>query len=254
MELTILGSGSCAPSPTRGCSGFLLRGDGKTILLDCGPGSFRQLANHGVEFGSIDHILISHFHIDHVGDLAAILFSQKHCCGGKREENTIIHGPKGFAKDFGGLMNAFGTQITDDDYSFELHEYGNSSGVKEFDGFTVTALPVIHPLPTVGYRLKFSDSGKVVAYSGDTSVSENVVTLGHNADCLIIECAATEDKPLKGHTSASEAGSMAEAAGARLLILSHITPETDRTDVAAIAAKTFGGKVLKAEDSLKVEL
>ena len=50
------------------CSGYLVEGGGQVVLLDCGPGVFSKLRTV-VEYQSVDAIVISHLHADHILDL-----------------------------------------------------------------------------------------------------------------------------------------------------------------------------------------
>jgi len=52
-----------------------LQAAGRVILLDLGAGTLRALLNVGLDFTRLDIIGLSHFHIDHVGDLAPFLFA-----------------------------------------------------------------------------------------------------------------------------------------------------------------------------------
>ena len=50
------------------CSGYLVRGGGQTVLLDCGPGVFAKLRRH-VDYVEVDAVVITHLHADHILDL-----------------------------------------------------------------------------------------------------------------------------------------------------------------------------------------
>ena len=76
--LTILGSGTCVPSLTRNSCSFLLQTGGQNLLFDCGSGVMRRLLEIGVTIYDISHIFISHFHPDHIGELASFFFALKY--------------------------------------------------------------------------------------------------------------------------------------------------------------------------------
>src|SRR6185369_16583001 len=73
----ILGSGTAVPTPDRGAAGYLLITDKDRFMLDCGPGSTRKLAQAGCRLTDLDRVLVSHFHSDHVNDLAAVIFGSR---------------------------------------------------------------------------------------------------------------------------------------------------------------------------------
>src|ERR1041384_930055 len=72
---TLLGTSDGLPSPDRFHASLLLRLAGQTILVDCGEPCSHSLKRMGVDFNSIDAIVISHTHSDHVGGLAMLLQS-----------------------------------------------------------------------------------------------------------------------------------------------------------------------------------
>ena len=77
MHLVVLGSGTSIPHPQRGTSGYaLVADDGTVLLLECGPGSTRRWPSADLDFANVGAIAISHHHVDHCGDLAAVLFGR----------------------------------------------------------------------------------------------------------------------------------------------------------------------------------
>ena len=77
MEITILGSGTATPSLDRNASGLMIRAAETWALVDMGPGTLRRMCEAGIDARLIDLILITHFHPDHVSDLAPFLFASK---------------------------------------------------------------------------------------------------------------------------------------------------------------------------------
>ncbi len=68
MRLTVIGSSPAWPNPGSAHSGYMLQADGSRVLLDCGPGVLGRLREHA-EWPDVDAIAITHFHLDHWGDL-----------------------------------------------------------------------------------------------------------------------------------------------------------------------------------------
>ena len=96
--LTILGSGTCVPSLKRSSCAILVACGSSRILVDCGPGTMRRLLEAGTEISEISHILLSHFHPDHSGELVPFLFSSKYPGKKCRSEPLTIVAGKGFAR------------------------------------------------------------------------------------------------------------------------------------------------------------
>ena len=66
VRLRVIGSSPAWPNPGSAQSGYLVEGAG-TLLLDCGPGVLARLREEGEL--EVDAIAITHFHLDHWGDL-----------------------------------------------------------------------------------------------------------------------------------------------------------------------------------------
>jgi len=91
FEVTILGSGSAAPTLGRNPSGHLVNIRERFILVDCGEGTQVQLRRYKIKFQRINHIMISHLHGDHFFGLVGLL-STFHLLG--REMALNIYAPK----------------------------------------------------------------------------------------------------------------------------------------------------------------
>lgn len=110
MKLTVLGSGNGVPTATRGCPGYLLRGGGETVLLDPGPGTLAAAARAGVSAGEVTGVLISHLHVDHHLDLAALLFARR--SGRFRGAPDLrVLGPRGLERVHALWREAYGHWI-----------------------------------------------------------------------------------------------------------------------------------------------
>ena len=84
MKLTFLGTGTSCGVPVIGCgcevcrssdkrdrrlrTSALVEADGVSILIDCGP-DFREQYLENIRDKSIDGVLLTHVHYDHMGGL-----------------------------------------------------------------------------------------------------------------------------------------------------------------------------------------
>jgi ribonuclease BN (tRNA processing enzyme) len=75
LAMTILGSGTAIPVPDRFKAGYLLANEATRLLVDCGPGTLRRLAQTGTSLRDIDAVFLTHYHTDPCADLAALLFA-----------------------------------------------------------------------------------------------------------------------------------------------------------------------------------
>src|SRR5580765_3110659 len=67
VKLTVVGCSPAWPNPGGAQSGYLVNGSGN-LLLDCGPGVLARLRERD-PWPRVDAIVITHFHLDHWGDL-----------------------------------------------------------------------------------------------------------------------------------------------------------------------------------------
>ncbi len=75
LSVAVLGSGGPIAEGRAGPS-YLVHVDGRPrLLIDAGPGTLLRLGEAGVAPESLDAIALSHLHVDHAGDLPAILKS-----------------------------------------------------------------------------------------------------------------------------------------------------------------------------------
>jgi ribonuclease BN (tRNA processing enzyme) len=131
----------------------------------------------------------------------------------------------------------------------------------------VTAVPVTHghAHPALAYRFDTPDGS--IAFSGDTTVNEDLIALAHRADILVHQVADLgylERQGLTGtalermkalHTDVTEVGGVAERAQVRELILNHYLPaETEAVsdaEWAERAGRTFSGQTVAGTDGLR---
>jgi len=73
FELTFLGTAASTPLPKRGLSSVVVSRDDYRFMVDCGEGTQRQLLSSGLGFRRLEHILLTHAHLDHYYGLGGIL-------------------------------------------------------------------------------------------------------------------------------------------------------------------------------------
>lgn len=73
FELIFLGTSASAPSIKRGLSSLVVKHEEFRFLIDCGEGTQRQILRSGVGFKRLNHILLTHGHLDHILGLAGLI-------------------------------------------------------------------------------------------------------------------------------------------------------------------------------------
>ena len=72
FELVFLGTSASAPSVHRGLSAAMMLHREYRFLIDCGEGTQRQILRSGLGFKRLDHILLTHGHLDHILGLGGL--------------------------------------------------------------------------------------------------------------------------------------------------------------------------------------
>lgn len=142
--------------------------------------------------------------------------------------------------------------------------------VFEDDNVRVSATLVKHPpvFPAFGYRFDTADGS--VVFSGDTAFSDNLIRLAQGADILVHEVIdpqwveslfpspptpaqqAKIHHLINSHTSIEEVGDVAERAGVKTLVLSHLAPADNPKSRWAEAGRRFSGKLVVGEDLMQL--
>jgi ribonuclease BN (tRNA processing enzyme) len=247
--LTVLGSAGTHSSAERVCSGYLLHHQGYRLLLDMGPGVLHNLCKV-IDLAELDAILISHMHPDHFLDLYGLQYALRFHPAGPGP--VPVYGPS----DMEGMITA----ILPEESVVKMRDLLRFEAVRPGQQLQLGPLAVDlhamnHPMECLGSRT--TAGGAVVAFTGDTAPTPAITDLARDADLLVIDATWLEaQRPLPPdvHCTALEAGQAAQDAGARRLLLTHVSPYNDVADAAAEAARAYGGDVLVAEDMMEIAL
>ncbi|MDX6486773.1 MAG: hypothetical protein QOF43_1926 [Gaiellaceae bacterium] len=230
VRLTVIGCSPAWPNAGGAQSGYLVEGEGR-LLLDCGPGVLARLRAADDGWPRIDALAITHFHLDHWGDLVPWIFGASFGPGRDARKPELWLPPDGTERlqEFGEQMS-FGERT---ETVFELREYAEGELFRAA-GFDVMPVRLDHySEPTYGLRV--SNHSSVLAYSGDTGPSPNLAELARDADVFLCEATLDEPEPgERGHLSEAEAVDAFRASGARRLVVIHrpdelpLDPSVDR--------------------------
>ncbi len=247
MKLTVLGSGTFLPHPRRNSSAYLVELGPTTLLLDCGTGATWTVARLGRDFRAIEHVFLTHLHPDHTADLVPLLFARRYAPGGTRER-LRVWGPEGVKRLFAGLGAAWGEWV--DPPGLEVVE--GAPFPAPVGEARVQAFPTRHIEGSRGYRIE--QHGKVVVYTGDTDICDDVIEAARGADLLVIECSLPDDRKAAGHLTPSEVAQVVRSASPRRVVITHIYPELDAQRAAESISRTTGVEVVAARDGLEMEI
>jgi ribonuclease BN (tRNA processing enzyme) len=217
VQVTVIGCSPAWPNAGGAQSGYLVEGDGR-LLLDCGPGVLARLRASEGGWPRVDAIAITHFHLDHWGDLVPWVFGASFGPGRDvpKPELWLPPGGSDRLRRYGDQMS-FAPQL---DTAFAVREYVEGEPFRAA-GFDVTALRLEH-YSELTFGLRVSNHSSTLAYSGDTGPSGGLADLARNADVFLCEATLGEPEPAeRGHLSEDEAVDAFRASGAKRLVVIH---------------------------------
>lgn len=253
MKIIFLGTNGWYTSPTGDTACILIDSKKYYVVLDAGNGIYK-LDSYTKDNKPI-FLFISHFHIDHVSGFHAlgkfnfpkgldICFAK----GRRIDLDTLVHPPYTI-----GIQNK-PENVNNLPFDIRLHELSEKNNPLPFP---VSCMELFHAYRDHGYR--FNLDGRIIAYSGDTGISENSIRLAKNADLLIHEC--SYDKPKDdpwGHVDPIQAATLAKRANVKKLILTHfdasIYTSIENRKEAEKKAKRIFPNTITARDDMIVNL
>ena len=282
-KLVLLGTAAGPlPGRSREMTSHVMLSNGAAYVLDCGMGVTNQYARTGIPFHALKSIFITHHHADHnieYGPLLIVGWIQG------LPLDVRAFGPPPLKQMTDDFMRAY-KQTVDfwaEDFhmqplrSVEVREIAAAGPVMQDDNVKVSAIVVEHPpvKPALGYRFDFRD--RSIAFSGDTAPLDAVAEMAKGADVLVhetmyvpavenyIKDQIAKGRPVKfeafmahmkaDHTPSEDVGRIAQEAGVKTLVLSHLTPAIDSiTDETwrAPAAKYFKGEIIVGRDLMVI--
>jgi ribonuclease BN (tRNA processing enzyme) len=265
VRITVLGKSPAWQDVDGACSGYLVEDQGFRLLVDCGNGVFSKLRRFA-DYVDIDAVVISHLHADHFLDLVPFSYALTYAPrqqsvpvdgwpGTDNPARPVLHAPPGARDCFRRVVGAWGNEDLIEN-AFDLREY-DACEVLHAGPLTLRFQAVPHFVDTHAVEItSAANGGRRLTYGADSSPSEELCTFAHGTDLLLIE--ATLPRPERagprGHLTAAEAGEHGRKAGARRLVLTHLSDELDAAWAESEAERTFGGPVEIAREGAVYEL
>ncbi len=253
MRVTVLGKSPSWQDADGACSGYLIEEADTCLLLDCGNGVFSKLRKFR-DYIAVDAVVVSHLHADHMLDLVPFSYALTYAPrqqpvpvdrwpGTDSPARPLLYAPRGARETFRRVVGAWGNEDLVEK-AFDLREYAASDAIAIGD-VRVRFHEVPHFMTTHAIEIASADGGGRFTYGADCRPTDELVEFASDTDLLMVE--ATLPRPertgVRGHLTPSEAGDHGRRAGARRLVITHISDELDALWAREQAEEAFGGRV-----------
>lgn len=240
--ITLLGTGTCQIEFERRASSVLIQLEALPVLFDCGHGVVQRLLEAGISHNELNHIVVSHFHPDHVSDLIPFLHAGAWSRRNPRTTDLHIYGPSGIQRIIDGFKELFGASgLQQPTYNVYVHEVAGEQFSIDSYTFDFISLP-----PAGNHGLRFVWRDKRYAITGDSNFHEHEISFLHNVDLAIID---------SGHLEDDEIVQLAAASQAKTIVCSHLYREIDAPKLQFLAEKAgYEGTILVGRDLMSFVL
>nr|KAF6415581.1 elaC ribonuclease Z 2 [Molossus molossus] len=271
-EIIFLGTGSAIPMKIRNVSATLVNiSSDKSLLLDCGEGTFGQLCRHFGDdvdrvLGTLAAVFVSHLHADHHTGLLNILLQRERALAslGKPFHPLLVVAPtqlKAWLQQYHNQCQQLlhhvsvipakclqkGAEVSSPTVEKLISSLLRICDLEEFQ----TCL-VRHCKHAFGCALVHTSGWKLI-YSGDTMPCEALVQMGRDATLLIheatLEDGLEEEAVEKTHSTTSQAIGVGTRMNAELIMLNHFS---QRYAKIPLFSPDFNEKVGIAFDHMKI--
>ncbi|KQC13439.1 MAG: hypothetical protein APR63_08630 [Desulfuromonas sp. SDB] len=196
--LILLGTGTPNAEPDRSGPSLAVVVDGKSYLVDCGPGLVRRAQaafNQGITClhpKFLNKLFITHLHSDHTAGYADLILTPWVL---HRDKQLEVFGPEGTAQMTDNIIKAYQQDIQErlnrpepiDEMGYQVKVCEIGEGIiYRNESVTVEVLLVDHGnLPA--YAFKFITKQRIFVVSGDTTYCENLAEFARGCDVLVHE-------------------------------------------------------------------
>lgn len=237
-------------------SGYILETAETNIMIDTGTGTTRNLQKTEFSTEDLDAVINTHRHPDHISDLIPIVQDKVVRSFKKEEPDIALVGPEGH-RDY--LENRMQDEMVEtpetveENFGFKL-EIASLEEVSEVGGLAIEVIEAEHgPEEFECLSVRISRGEKSIVFTGDTDYFEEMKDFAEGADMVVTDCSKPDDMKAEGHMTPTECAEIAEGAGVEKLVLSHLYPEAEKSDLKETASRTFSGDIVVAEDLMQLD-
>ncbi len=243
VTVTFAGCGDAFGSGGRFQACIHMRAAGlEPVLVDCGASSLIALRRCGLEPADIAAVFVSHLHGDHFGGLPFLILDGQFS---HRVKPLTVVGPPGTAERLRSAMDCLFPGSAEAARGFAVVVTELDPGDRSAPaGVTVATQAAAHPSGAPALALRLELAGKVIAYTGDTAWTGDLVGLAAGADLLIAE-AYYRTKQVPHHLRLADIEAHRAELDCRRIVLTHMSADVLETVEFADYQAAYDGLVLR---------
>lgn len=204
MNLTVLGK--YGPFSVNGgsTSGYLLNSDNNYALLDVGSGTVSKMLQK-IDINNLKFLFLSHLHFDHISDIGVLSYAVAFLKKDKKLKVYMYNDNSDNAKLLKSIKE------------FECVDILENKTFND-GGFSFSFYKMTHPV--ISHGIKISNGKRTLAYTGDTTLNENLVNLIKGSDFLLADGAFTKEDytEVKPHMSISQVNELSKKYKVKTLV------------------------------------
>ena len=257
MEIFFLGTGGGRINlikQVRGTGGFRINSSSANIHVDPGPGALVYSVKNKLDLLSLDCVIVTHNHVDHVTDANALIEGMTHY--GLKKRGIIIGSRcaiEGGANTSSGI-STYHLSKADEVY---IAKWGERKRFATGTGsFEIESLRLKHEEPTT-FGFKMYIDGKVIGYISDTDFIDSLGRDFKGCDVLVINCMKPKPDKYEGHLDTTQVVKVLAIAKPKACIITHMGMKILREGPAQAAQrieKESGVKTIAARDGMRFSL
>ncbi len=249
MKVTFLGTGGGRINlikQIRATGGIHISGS-KTIHIDPGPGALVRMCNLRIDPLKTDILIVTHSHIDHIGDAGVLIEGMSHYA--LKKKGTLIASEDSIEGKTGSQhISRFHLSKA------EAVVTARPGETFEFEGGKFTFTKAIHDeFPAFGFVLEMD--GKKIGYTGDTEYFPEMPEEYAGCDLLIVNVMKPFPDQYSGHLTAEDASKLLGRVQPKLAVITHMGLKMLRYPSEKRAKEVeeeTGVKVIAATDGLEI--
>ncbi|AQU78108.1 MULTISPECIES: MBL fold metallo-hydrolase [Planococcus] len=233
MEIIPIGIWGGYPNKNEATSAFLIEQEGFRCLVDCGSGVIAAVQNY-TELRELNAVIISHYHPDHIADIGVLQHAAMVGMQLKEWQTPLlIYAHDKDSEEFSKLSYKGVTE----------GRAIQASETMELGPWQVSFCETVHPVYCLA--IKFTANGRTAVFTADTGWKHELLDFAREADLLVAESNLYEKYVgiIQGHLSGKQAGELAEQAGVKQLLLTHLPQYGDLAEILQAAKSSYTGEV-----------